>query len=365
VEADAAYEPTSVTITIPSEDPTYVTSDEPVTIQVLVEGATPDVLQLVDNGLPFVSIERPYTYQWDTPMWDGEHTIEARAVTGGQTVASDSTVIFLDRTPPTIQVVLPPGGALAHPSDSIEIWFSEAIDSSVLDAPSATTLRIDVGDGNGPVAIAHERTLTMVDRVLVIQPDANELVVPSVATVYLDGITDRAGHALEQEPTDPVADVVYTWWFPAFEGTTLPASAKCVDAAAASDGTLYLLYGVASQGALHVAAWDGADWAPVGGAVASWPFTRETKAQIAIAADGNPMVAIEAQRVYAWSDVDRLPGARRSRHAVVVAARSHARGRRRPRPHERLPRVRILARGRVGLDAIRRATLARARTIST
>ena len=74
-------------------------------IQATVTGGTPESVELLRDGAPLASLNAPYTYAWDTStLAEGGYSLSARASKGGKTIQSEARTVFVDRTPPSVNL---------------------------------------------------------------------------------------------------------------------------------------------------------------------------------------------------------------------------------------------------------------------
>ncbi|MCA9839553.1 MAG: Ig-like domain-containing protein [Trueperaceae bacterium] len=113
----------------------------PMQFEVRVNGRVPDMVTLVLPDMSIVSSNRaPYTFTWNPAAddVDGNYRFIARANFGSKVIESESVIVTLDRTAPTIVSQSPKAGATdVRLADKIEIKFSEALHTlPVFDDPN-------------------------------------------------------------------------------------------------------------------------------------------------------------------------------------------------------------------------------------
>lgn len=102
-------------------DATTYVNDE-ITFEVAVTGGAYDDLELLRDGEPFQALDgRQYT--WDvTAVPEGSYTFVARLRRGGSVFDSAPKVVVVDRTPPTVSLLVTPGpGPLLVGSASVDL----------------------------------------------------------------------------------------------------------------------------------------------------------------------------------------------------------------------------------------------------
>jgi len=162
-----------------------------VLIAARIRGPVDAVTVLLDGVAQEEALPAPYEYTWDTTQVpEGPHSVQVRAVRGDEVVLSESRVVTVDRTPPTLLTRLPePGAQNVALSQRIEMTFSEPIAAETL---SPESVRLMVGTQ------AQETKLDLSDdrKTLGITP-TTKLEVPSSPSVELAStITDLAGNPL-------------------------------------------------------------------------------------------------------------------------------------------------------------------------
>src|SRR5215469_13426118 len=125
-----------------SEPTGDVLTNGPVRLRVVASGARPDTVQFLSDGQPFVNVDPPYEYLWDTrSIPEGKHVVTARATRGGLTKTSDPRTVVVDRTPPEIVGRSPAPDSLEGSSvDPVMVTFSEDLDPSSLTGAQGTFL---------------------------------------------------------------------------------------------------------------------------------------------------------------------------------------------------------------------------------
>lgn len=254
--------------TAPSEAVVYANAS--LTLQATVEGGTPEAVELREGSVVLARVTTPpYTYSWNTTqVSEGEHHVAAYALRGGQEFASLDRTVIVDRTAPTIATRTPAQGeSNVSVRTPIEVTFSEPLKASTVTAANVTLA------SNG-TPVAQSASLSGDGRRLTLTPAAS-LPTPSTMTVNLgtpeQPVTDLAGNAV-------VVGAPWTFSAPvwqalggaisAYPGATpaenvvmkLDLDGKPVIAWSEFDGTAKNI---------HVAQWNGASWAQLGGALSA------------------------------------------------------------------------------------------------
>ncbi len=174
-----------------------------VSFQVQVTGGVPDTVELLNGGVPFATLQAPYSYGWDTrSVAEGQHTITARATKAGVPSTSAAVTVVVDRTAPTITSRLPaPGDSNVAVRARIEATFSEPLlASSVTDASVALL--------NGTAAVPKTLMLSSDGRTLMLIPNTMPTAPATYSVAFSSGVTDGAGNPLA--PASPN----WTWTYP-------------------------------------------------------------------------------------------------------------------------------------------------------
>lgn len=196
-------------ITSPEAGVTTYTRDTLV-VEASVSGGEPDLVELLANGAlvgPMSgSPDSGYTIAWDTTGFaEGSYQIVARATRDDTVVPSAPRTVVVDRTPPVLVARAPaPGANQVTALAPITATFNEPMDPESLnnppDAPTSAPPRIALlsgGPSSGtalPVVVeqsADGRTLTITP--------VSPLPTNTLYAVRLQGLTDRAGNAMEEQ----------------------------------------------------------------------------------------------------------------------------------------------------------------------
>ena len=129
-------------------------------VQVTVSGGTPDSLELLRNNAPLATLSAPYSYTWETgTLAEGGYSLSARANKGGKIIQSEARTVFVDRTPPSVNLssntlTLSQSGRLeliAEPSDDRGLSRIEFLDGAqkvgeATSSPYKLSLNLESGD---------------------------------------------------------------------------------------------------------------------------------------------------------------------------------------------------------------------------
>ena len=210
--ADGGHEPVTVRITRPTSP--YYTAGASVSIQVFVEGANPDRVDLEIDGAALVMLAPPYTYELAVGDLDeAEHEVVAVARIAGVEHTSEPLLVVIDRTPPTVIAQSPVAGAPYEVGTPLEITFSEPINPG-----SVAGAAVSILNGAGE-AFEVGRSLSVDGTVLSMTLDGGPVSAAGALVARLaTGVTDLAGNELEP------ADV--TWpvplWVPDEPAIAIP-----------------------------------------------------------------------------------------------------------------------------------------------
>lgn len=278
-----------VQISSPSQD---VFTNDSVTLQVVVAGGTADEVQLLRDGVVLVTLEAPYTFDWDTTGEpEGTYELRARASAGGQEFVSDVRVVTVDRTAPTVVSRTPTPG---DDNVSVDALFRAGFSEPVLP-----------GTVNDSTVIVTEGSGTALEKSLSVSGTGQEFTaslstapsVPNALTIALtDGITDRAGNALVV-PASAWQVALPEWVdlggaLSAHSGSTDVVGSPSLVVTNAGVPILAWSEEDGTTNNVHVRRWDGARWLALGGALSANPgATKAFAPSLALDGAGNPTVA--------------------------------------------------------------------------
>lgn len=235
-------------------------------VSVEVTNGTPDAVDLFAGDELLATQTGPYTYHWDTTTKpEGSYTLTAKARRGAQSFASEAREVVVDRTPPEVTLRTPsPGAQGVSVRQPIRVTFSEPIEAASL---SDATVHLLLQVANTPIELAKTLTLSEDRREFTITPSSKPSV-PSILSITLGALTDRAGNSLSSSSE-------WSWEHPA--------------------------------------------WLPMGGPLSavpepqdtSPPWTRAESPALAVDAEGNPMVAWTEQAPTATNAIRTLVFVRR------------------------------------------------------
>ncbi|WP_075008738.1 Ig-like domain-containing protein [Stigmatella aurantiaca] len=190
----------TLTLTAPT-DTTY--TNGAVSIQLQVQGALPEHVELVLDEQPLTRLEAPYRFEWDTRSTpEGTHRLRARARLDGQEFSSEAREVIVDRTPPRLTEQKPTSGAQdVWVREPIEATFSEPVKASTLTQDS---VKLEVGGAEAATALS----LSPDGKKLTITPVTRPTVPNSIQLSLTEGIVDLAGNPL----TPPMG--TWTWSLP-------------------------------------------------------------------------------------------------------------------------------------------------------
>ena len=180
---------------------TSTNSSSPLSVQASVSGGEPDLVELLaDNALigPMTGSQQDgYTIAWDTaPFAEGSYDIRVRARRGDVTVTSTPRTVVVDRTPPVLVSRAPaPGADQVAASVAVTATFDEALDADSLVNTEAPTVRLVAGTAASAPALPVQLALSE-DGLTVTATPAAPLPTNTTYTVFVAGLTDRAGNAM-------------------------------------------------------------------------------------------------------------------------------------------------------------------------
>lgn len=199
-----------------SEPTADVLTNGSVRLRVVVSGARPDVVQFLSDGQPFVNVDPPYEYLWDTTsIAEGKHLVTAKATRGGLTKTSDPRTVVVDRTPPVIVGRSPAPDSLEGSSvDPVVVSFSEDLDPSSLPAARGTfqlgnqTIGARVATGSTPREVTFSPEAPLADGARVQLALSGTVGDHAGNVLALDG----AGWSFQVEGFTPLAEFPYPFY---------------------------------------------------------------------------------------------------------------------------------------------------------
>ncbi|MFP2909676.1 Ig-like domain-containing protein [Pyxidicoccus sp. 3LFB2] len=297
-------------------------------VTVQATGASPDKVELIHEGQVLATLIPPFQYTWVTvDKKEGRYQLSARTEWKGATFSSKPHTVFVDRTPPRVEQMLPVGDNVSvKESRELRITFSEPmLESSLRDD------QVKIGE------YAYTKgTLSEDGRVLVV-PNNYSGLGKDEATLNLEGPTDLAGNALFQAGGQTTLS--WSWSRPKFWVDSASEDPNVsytvtdgVSLALGADGNPLVAYsarrtvydGPLIEGErLMVKRWSGSGWTLVGTtvpAVPPAPTLTVRNPRMVLGTDSNPVVAFiqggegdaqDSLQVVRWDGADWKPlGAR-------------------------------------------------------
>jgi Bacterial Ig-like domain len=262
--------PPTVTISNPSVD---VFTKGTVNIQVVVTGA-PESVDLLKDGKVLATLLMPYSYSWDTSTEpEKAYSITAKAIKAGTAdVTSAAKQVTVDRTAPTLVSRVPVNGAVnVFLADEISATLSEPILTSSV---NTTNAQLKIGTN----VVTSTATLDTAGTKLVLKPTLLPALTATI-TVALNGLTDRAGNALNVPNSSFNAP---DWQAPGSVQALNSATSGVPKIAIDSNGKPVVAW--TEAGNINVKKWNGTSWdllATTPGGVGS----------MALDSAGNPIVS--------------------------------------------------------------------------
>ncbi|WP_224247654.1 Ig-like domain-containing protein [Hyalangium gracile] len=291
--------PPSLTLTLTTPTGTTYTNGT-VSVQLQVQGDTPEQVELLVDGQPLTTLAAPYSFNWDTSsVTEGSHKLAARARLGDKTFASEERDVVVDRTPPHVVSRTPTPGAQ-------DIWVRQPIQatfSEPLKPASVTTasVQLAVGGTEAPPQLS----LSSDGKTLTVTP-AGRLEVPNTVQVTItNGVTDLAGNVLNLPAS------IWSWSlplsFPLGNLSAIPGSTDAHDPSLQADalGRLYVSWQEWPSASpydrtIHVFGLTNTTWEPIGTPIAFTTIIPDTKPDpgyvFRLDSMGNPIIA--------WSQED-------------------------------------------------------------
>jgi hypothetical protein len=177
---------------------------ESLLITVQTTGATPDKVELLNEGTPFATLLPPFQYTFDAmSRKEGSYRLTARAEWRGRTFQSPAHTVVVDRTPPKVERTWPVGNNVSVKAGrELQVTFTEPMLASSFRADQVKHSSLYFGG-----------TLSEDGRVLTVA-NGSTLIGEQEATLNLEGPTDLAGNALFQQGGEKT--LRWTWSLPKF-----------------------------------------------------------------------------------------------------------------------------------------------------
>lgn len=260
------------------------------TVQVAVTG-NPSSVELLKNNALLVSLNTPYTYIWDTSTeTEGAYTLTARATpSNGTPVVSSPVTVNVDRTSPFIIAQIPANKATnIYLADPINWTFSEPLAVASVNAGT-----VDLSQ-NGLV-ISSDISLDNTGTKISLKP----LVLPAIPielSMYLGGVTDRAGNALTLTNTTFIAP---DWQAPGTQPLDISTNQHAAQPSMAIDSSGNMVVAweerdVNLSNYLYVKRYNGSTWNLVGSTFLNTNAVSDAYSpSLALDSSGNMVVAWE------------------------------------------------------------------------
>lgn len=261
--------PPSVTLTLATPGGTTYTNST-VSIQLQVQGDTPEQVELVVDDQPLTTLQAPYTFSWDTTsVAEGSHRLGARARIGDKTFPSEVRDVVVDRTPPQVTSRTPtPAAQDISVRQPIQATFSEPLKASTL---TNTSVKLFVGG----TEVASTPSLSTDGKTLTIAPAASLIVPNPLQATLTAAVTDIAGNPLVI-PSD-----LWAWSlplsFPIGALSALPGNTDALEPFLQinSRGEPLVAWREKTDSGefnIYASHWTGSDWEALGGAINSAPY---------------------------------------------------------------------------------------------
>ena len=270
-----------------------------ITLTVEVRGGVADTVQLLKEGELLATLSSPFRYTWDTTSEaERDYALMARATRAGKVFTSAPVTVVVDRTNLQVASRSPANDATnVDYSQPIQVLFTKPVKEATV---SDTTVSFAVA------GVLAEKTLTLSSdgKILTIKPKERPALPAKFSIGLSRGITDMAGNALVV-PITPWGFEVPDWY--SFGGalqaigrdnTRMNDPTIIVDA---HDNPLVAWSEELTPGgrtSIFVYKWDGKAFTPMGGAINGTSTGSAYHPSMALAGDGNPVVA--------WHESDGL-----------------------------------------------------------
>jgi len=263
-----------------------------ITLTVEVRGGVADTVQLLKEGELLATLSSPFRYTWDTTSEaERDYALMARATRAGKVFTSAPVTVVVDRTNLQVASRSPANDATnVDYSQPIQVLFTKPVKEATV---SDTTVSFAVA------GVLAEKTLTLSSdgKTLTIKPKERPALPAKFSIGLSRGITDMAGNALVV-PSTPWGFEVPDWY--SFGGALqatggdnswLKDPSMVIDA---QDNPIVawteaITYG--ERASIFVYKWDGKAFAPIGQAINGTATGSAYHPSIALAHDGNPVVA--------------------------------------------------------------------------
>ncbi|HET9863462.1 MAG TPA: Ig-like domain-containing protein [Steroidobacteraceae bacterium] len=278
------------------EAPTSTNSKSDLPFQIVVEGKTPDSVDLLVDGAAVASFPAQFFYRgfWDSSAFaEGQHTLQPRATLSGISRTGDPVTVIVDRTAPQVTGIAPAADQDVDQDTVFTIDFDEPVTAAPFALSDVVRLSVLPVGQTTPVEVAFTPALDSAQTTLTVRAD--EPFPLGVASVSWAGLQDATGNA--------VSGTIAASWSVSRSARLGPDLALQQSTnftpITSSSGDAYALRLTPDTHDLQALRFDGVEFVPLGPVINDRPMVTNSggagadNATIAVAADGTVFVAFE------------------------------------------------------------------------
>ncbi len=277
--------------------PTSTNSQSDLPFRIIVDGPTPDTVELLVDGTPVASFTPQFFYRgfWDSSTFDeGAHELTPRVTLQGVSRTGEPVIVMIDRTPPEMSTIAPASTTEVDIATDFIIEFNEVVTAAPLNPRDAVRLTVVPIGETAPVEIPFTAALDAAGRRLTVEPTA---ALPlGIAGVSWSGLHDAAGNAV-------TGTIAATWNVSrsVTVGVDLPLeSSSALAMTTDSAGVIYVARHLAPNGELQALRFNGTEFVVLGPAINERPpvpggSNSDERVSIAVGPDGTLFAALQQQ----------------------------------------------------------------------
>jgi len=263
--------------------------------QIMVDGPTPDTVELLVDGTPVATFTPQFFYRgfWDSSTFaEGERQLAPRVTLQGVSRTGESVPVIIDRTPPQMTTFTPTPTTDVELDTSFVVDFDEAVTAAPLRLADLVRLSVVPIGQTTPIEIPSTAVLDASGRHLTVQ--ATQALPLGVASLSWASLHDAAGNL--------VAGTVAASWNVSrstrlggdLELQTQSTLAMTTDAT----GVIHVMRHLAPSGDLQALRFNGTEFVALGPVINERPVPQNTtpaneRAALAVGPDGTVFAAFE------------------------------------------------------------------------